>query len=193
VNADQGGALLRLARGAIEASFENRRIAVPPDIWLQEPGAAFVTLRQRADRALRGCIGSIEALGPLGDAVVTAALGAAFRDPRFSPLARVELPLVLLDVSVLSPMMPLPVADEADAVAQLDRARPGVLLTYGRRRGVFLPQVWDTLGDAGEFLRHLKRKAGLPVGFWSQEVAIEVFTCEEFIEPGGRSAREEAS
>jgi AmmeMemoRadiSam system protein A len=178
----RGATLLGLARQAIEASFEGRRVALPGEPWLREPAAAFVSLHQRLDHALRGCIGSIEAREPLGDAIVSAAVGAAFRDSRFAPLERAELPLVRLEVSVLSPMRPLHAATEAEAVAWLARTRPGVLLKSGWRRGVFLPKVWDSIAEPAEFLRYLKRKAGLPAAFWSASVELSVFTCEEFIE-----------
>ena len=39
-----------------------------------------------------------------------------------------------------------------------------------RHRATFLPQVWDALTDAGDFLGQLKRKAGLPPDFWSDEI-----------------------
>ncbi len=161
MNETSGATLLRLARHAIEASFDGRRVVVPADAWLQAPGAAFVTLRQRADGALRGCVGSIEAREPLGQAVVSAATGAAFRDTRFAPLVAAELSQVRLDISVLSPLEPLPVASEADALARLDRTKPGVVLHSGWKRSVLLPKVWESIEDAGEFLRCLKLKAGL--------------------------------
>jgi AmmeMemoRadiSam system protein A len=180
----RGATLLRLARQAIEASFEDRRVLMPEDPWLREPRAAFVSLHRRQDEALRGCVGSIEAVQPLGDAVVAAALGAAFRDARFAPLASSELSMVRLDISVLSPLERLAARSEADAVATLERTRPGVVLQSGWRRSVLLPKVWETLEDPAEFLRHLKLKAGLPAAFWSDAVELSVFTCEEFAEEG---------
>jgi AmmeMemoRadiSam system protein A len=178
----RGSLLLRLAREAIAASLDHRRVTVPAEPWLQAPGAVFVTLRQRADGALRGCIGSIEAREPLGDAVVTAAVGAAFRDPRFPPLGKPELPLVRLDISVLSPLVALPVTSEADAIAKLDRMRSGVFLESGHRHSVLLPKVWASIGDPTEFLQQLKMKAGLPASSWSSSIALSTFTCQEFAE-----------
>ena len=189
----RGTTLLRLARHAIEASFADRPAVVPPDPWLHAPGAAFVTLRLRPDGSLRGCVGTIEAERPLGDAIVTAAVGAAFRDTRFGPLGRQELSLIRLDVSVLSPLSPLPVTDEADAIARIGRTRPGVVLSCGWRRGVFLPKVWESLPEAAEFLRHLKVKAGLSARYWSADVELAVFTCDEFAESDDRREEEEAS
>lgn len=182
-----GGTLLRLARRAIEAALDDRSVSVPEDAWLQVPGAVFVTLRQGPDDALRGCIGSTDARQPLGRAVVSAACGAAFRDSRFAPLARRELASVRLDISVLSPFTALPVTSEAHARAELDRTRPGVLLRCGRLEGLFLPTVWTSIGDAGEFLRQLKMKAGLPAAFWSNTVELFVFSCEVYAESAGEA------
>jgi len=178
-----GEILVGLARRAIETSFVGGDVEPPRLPWLEEPRAVFVTLRER-NGDLRGCIGSIEARLPLAQAVIEAARGAAFRDGRFSPLSRNELDHVHLDVSVLSPMTPLRFSNEADAVRQIDRTRPGVLFTWAGRRSVLLPQVWGSIPDAADFLGHLKLKAGLPAQFWSDEVALHVFTCEEFAEPG---------
>jgi len=188
MSAFDGATLLRLAREAIEAAFDDRSVSVPEDPWLQAPGAVFVTLRQGPDNALRGCIGSIDARQPLGRAVVTAACGAAFRDSRFAPLTRHELAAIRLDISVLSPLTALPVASEAHARAELDRTRPGVLLRCGRLEGLFLPKVWASIADAGEFLQQLKMKAGLPAAFWSDTVELFVFTCDVCAEPDDAAA-----
>ena len=187
------GTLLRLARHALEASLDDRPLVIPPDPWLQAPGAAFVSLRQRPGGALRGCVGSVEARQPLGHAVASAAIAAAFRDARFKPVVAAELSSICVEISVLSPLEPLPVASEADARSRLDRSRPGVVLQAGWRRSVLLPKVWDSIEDAGEFLRHLKLKAGLPAGFWSDSIELSVFTCDELAEPDDRPAAEAAS
>lgn len=185
--------LLRLAREALEVSFLGGDVVLPPDPWLQAPSAVFVTLLQRQDGALRGCVGSIEPRLGLGDAVVDAARAAAFRDSRFAPLSHADLVGVRLEISVVSPLAPLPVEDEADACARLEHTRPGVVLTYGRRRGVFLPKVWHSIACPAEFLQHLKAKAGLLPEFWSAAIQLDVFTCDEFAEPHDEPARLEPS
>jgi AmmeMemoRadiSam system protein A len=188
-----GATLLRLARAALETSFDGGRVVVPREPWLDEMRATFVTLRRLQDGGLRGCVGSVAARRPLGEDVIASARLAAFHDTRFDPLTREELDLVCIDVSVLSPLAPWPAASEADARLTLDRTRPGVVLSYGSLRGVLLPQVWGSLLDAGEFLRHLKQKAGLPARFWSPAIELHTFTCDEFVEPGARPPRAEAS
>jgi len=135
-----------------------------------------------AEGALRGCIGTMEAYRPLRDDVRANAVGAAFRDPRFPPLARHELARVRVGVSVLSPLEPLPCADEADAVRRLRRGVDGVVLEAGRRRATFLPQVWDQLPAPEAFLRALKHKAGLPEDHWGPEVRLWRYTVTRYEE-----------
>ena len=84
-----GPVLLKVARGAVEAKlFGAAQAADEP--WLAQHGATFVTLTREG--ALRGCIGSLQASRPLGMDAAQNALGAAFRDPRFSPMSAAEWP-----------------------------------------------------------------------------------------------------
>lgn len=184
--------LIRLARHAIDAALAGRRAAIPAEGWLQVRAGVFVTLRHRRHGDLRGCIGSIEASRPLGEAVVHAATGAAFRDPRFAPVTAEELPGLRVDISVLSPLAPLRVATEEEARTHLARTKPGVVFACGSRRSVLLPKVWTSVPEASDFLEHLKTKAGLPAGFWSPAVVLSVFTCEEFEESDAPVPGEEA-
>ncbi|HVO30915.1 MAG TPA: AmmeMemoRadiSam system protein A [bacterium] len=177
----KGPVLLWLARTAIEESFGGAPVALPRDPWLQEPRATFVTLRKNED--LRGCVGSIEAHRPLVEDVMSAARAAAFRDNRFDPLDRSELVDVRLEVSVLSPLMDFPVRSEKEAIERLVPRRDGVIFSFGARRGLFLPKVWESLPDPQEFLEHLRAKAGLRPDFWSESVTLQTFTTEEFSEP----------
>lgn len=132
---------------------------------LQKPGASFVTLK-RGPR-LRGCIGSLRPSRSLVEDVALNAFGAAFRDPRFPPLKRDERDGLDLSISVLTPPKEIPCSSEADLLAQLRPGVDGVILADGKRRGLFLPAVWETLPDPADFLRHLKRKAGLAPDYWS--------------------------
>jgi AmmeMemoRadiSam system protein A len=184
---DDGAILLRLAREAIDTSLHGVDVSIPDAPWLHVPAAAFVTLRRRADDSLRGCVGSIEARLPLGRTVVAAARSAAFKDPRFAPLAPTELSRMRIEVSVLSPLTPLAAMSEAEADRTLALTRPGVLLRYGRHHGVLLPKVWSSVGSGAEFLRHLKLKADLASDFWSPRVELHVFTCHEFVESDARA------
>ena len=174
--------LLGLAREAITASFERRKARVPDEPWLQELRAVFVSLHEAETEELRGCVGTIEPHEPLGQAVITAAEGAAFRDTRFEPLRAGELPLMRVEISVLSPLTLLPVANESAARAALDAMRPGVSLRVGSCRSVLLPKVWESVPDPSEFLRILKLKAGVPATAWPESIQLFTFKCEECAE-----------
>jgi AmmeMemoRadiSam system protein A len=151
------------------------------DSWLQPPGATFVTLTKHG--ALRGCIGTLEAHRSLRDDVAANAVNAAVHDPRFPPLTGAELGETHIEVSVLSNPEPLPFANHADAVARLRPRVDGVILEYGSHRGTFLPQVWEQLPHADEFLAHLVRKAGLPTGWWDDSASLSRYTVTAFEEP----------
>ena len=134
---------------------------------LQDHGACFVTLNK--DGKLRGCIGSIQAWRPLVTDVAENACKAAFQDTRFPNLSAQELTDsdISLHISVLSPQSPMSFSSEEDLVSQLRPGVDGIVLVEGKKRGVFLPVVWESLPEPQKFLNHLKRKAGLPEDYWS--------------------------
>ncbi len=159
---ETGDTLLGIARGSI--GHKLGLAATPPrtDVapWLARPGASFVSLH--LEGRLRGCIGSLAPTRGLGVDVAENAVGAALRDPRFSPLAAAEWVRCALEVSVLSAPKPLRFGDEAELLAQLRPGEDGVILEHEGRRGTFLPQVWEGLPETRAFLAELMRKAGIP-------------------------------
>ena len=169
-NTELGAALLRLARASIGEKFGKPLPVDARHARLHEPGATFVTLTQQGQ--LRGCIGSLEAHRPLAQDVRENAQAAAFRDPRFTPLAVEEFEFTSVEVSLLTPAAPMAFRDEADFMAQLRPGIDGIVFQYGRHRSTFLPQVWESLPDSVQFMQQLKRKAGLPPNFWHEEVCI---------------------
>jgi AmmeMemoRadiSam system protein A len=175
-----GGALLGHARGAIAGHFGVPAPTPDDHPSLVEPGATFVTLQ--LDGELRGCIGSLEAHRKLVEDVRLNAIGAAFRDPRFSPLSLGEFRRVRVEVSLLSSLEPLAFASEDELLAQLTPGGDGVVFRYGHHRSTFLPQVWETLPQPRDFLEQLKRKAGLPFGFWSADVRAWRYTVAKWAE-----------
>lgn len=147
---------------------------------LIELGACFVTLH--LDRQLRGCIGSLEAARPLIEDVAFNAHAAAFRDPRFPALRAFEFEHLQLDISVLTPAVSLAFTSEADLLEKLRVGVDGLILELGERRGTFLPSVWEALPDPVQFLRELKRKAGLPADFWRDDLKVWRYTTESIAE-----------
>lgn len=182
---ERGALLLALARESIARALGLR--PEPADdsaSWLAEPGATFVTLHQRGE--LRGCIGSVEARRPLRDDIRHNARAAALSDPRFPPVSREEYPDIDVEVSLLTPPQPLAARTEAEALAELRPGRDGVILEWADRSATFLPQVWEALPDAREFLHQLKRKAGLPPDFWAPDLRLLRYEVEKWGEEKGR-------
>ncbi len=178
---DAGQTLLPIARAAIAATWGQRLPATQDAPWLQEPGASFVTLTQSGQ--LRGCIGSLMARRSLLADVQANALAAAFQDPRFAPLTQAELAQTQVEVSVLSPMADMAFTSEADALAQMRPHVDGIVFDSGNgHRATFLPQVWEQLPQAATFMTHLKRKAGLPLDYWSPSVRLQRYTVAKWSE-----------
>ncbi|PRP94472.1 hypothetical protein ENSA5_40910 [Enhygromyxa salina] len=179
--------ILAIARGAVDERFGATKMLIPPRAWLDEHAATFVTIH-RAEQ-LHGCIGSLEARRSLREDVRHNAVMAAFNDPRTRALRADELELMRVSVSVLGLRSPLEVANEADARQQLRPHVDGLVLTCKGKRGVFLPQVWESLPEPGAFLDSLKRKAGLRASFWSPDLKLERFSVRKFEEPRTRFAQ----
>lgn len=175
---EQRATLLGIARQSIEAVLEGRRPQVEVsalDAELRRPSGAFVTLNERGGE-LRGCIGSIEAVVPLAQAVASSAVNAAFRDPRFYPVTREELPNLHIEISVMSPIV---IVDDVDAI---EVGRDGLIISRGGRAGLLLPQVAAEYGwDRDTFLRQTCIKAGLTPESWRlPDCRIEKFSAEVF-------------
>jgi AmmeMemoRadiSam system protein A len=165
--------LLALARSAIAAALAGEPAPAVPDV----PGArlhrgAFVTLEEKGDGALRGCIGRIAGDRPLGDVVQTVAVSAAVDDPRFPPVTPEELPELRIEISALGEPSPLEPRDPGKLVI----GRDGLQVRRGRAVGVLLPQVATEHGLGPEaFLAAACRKAGLGPQAW-REPGAHVFT-----------------
>ncbi|MDO9075185.1 MAG: AmmeMemoRadiSam system protein B [Rubrivivax sp.] len=167
-----GPTLLATARAEIAGALGLPAPTAPTHPGLLEPGASFVTLHD-AQGELRGCVGQLEARGPLGDDVRHNALAAAFGDHRFTPLTAEEWPGLQIEVSVLEPLQPMPAATDLEQAArQLHPGVDGVVLAWDGRRSTFLPQVWAGLPDPRDFLRALLRKAGLSADFWAPDIQL---------------------
>jgi AmmeMemoRadiSam system protein B/AmmeMemoRadiSam system protein A len=182
LDTDEQEALLALARNAIRAAVRGASAPpdrVPdsfaPDSPLRQERGVFVTLTEGGD--LRGCIGSIIGNEPLYAGVRRQAVHAAQEDPRFSPVSPGELERIHIEISVLTP--PVPVAGPQEIVV----GRHGVLIEKRDRRAVFLPQVAPEQGwDREEMLRALCRKAGLAADDWKSGMTFEVFEAQVFEE-----------
>jgi AmmeMemoRadiSam system protein A len=177
---DKASILLPIARAAISSALGIPKTANESAPWLNEPGACFVTLTRHGE--LRGCIGSLQARRPLIDDLKSNAVYAALNDTRFMPLTASELDTTRIEISLLTPAMPMKFRDETDLLSQLRPNEDGVIFEYGDYRSTFLPQVWEQLPSPRQFIAQLKRKAGLPADFWDEGVKISRYSVTKWKE-----------
>lgn len=172
-------ALLALARSSVERALDG---GAAPDIdpvlaALDEPRAAFVTIRRRDTGRLRGCRGECPARHPLPACVRRVAVSAALDDPRFSPVTADELSLLRFEISALT--NPVPIAPENVVVGT-----HGLLIAGEVNLGLLLPQVPVEQGwDREAYLDALCWKAGLPTRAWQgPDVTLRSFEAEVWSE-----------
>ena len=180
MSTNQGEILLPIARASIADVLGQFYEAAEDAVWLQEKAACFVTLTQQGQ--LRGCIGTLEAHRCLLEDVKSNAKAAAFHDSRFSPLTGEELNYTEIEISLLSPMQALDFSNEQEALKQLQPGIDGLVFEFGSKRSTFLPQVWEQLPAATDFMTHLKHKAGLSPDFWADEVKLYRYTVSKWKE-----------
>jgi AmmeMemoRadiSam system protein A len=165
--------LLEAARDAIRRKLRGQPVAdepaarpgdPSPDAILSQLAGCFVTLHSGRTHELRGCVGRLDACDPLLKAVRRSAV-SVLSDPRFGerPVGLGELPELVLEISVLSPLRPAP------GPLAFDLLNEGVYLLWGdTRSGCFLPQVARETGWSKEQLlcRLCVEKLGLPPTAW---------------------------
>lgn len=151
--------LLGLARTTLENYLKDNK-TIKPDTdnakFLAKRGV-FVTLRENGN--LRGCIGYIEPVATIIEAVRDNAISAAVNDPRFPPVTASELEKIKIEISILTePIL--------TTLEEIITGRDGVVLRQGRQGATYLPQVWEDLSNREEFFSSLCLKAGLDADCW---------------------------
>jgi len=169
-------ALLEIAKRAIIAKAGNKdmpKLTMDLPI-LKEKRGAFVTLKKRGH--LRGCIGYIKAVKPLGDTVQEMAVAAAFHDPRFPSVKGDEIRDLSFEISVLSPLQKI------KNIEEIEVGTHGLYMVRGYNSGLLLPQVAiEYRWDRETFLKETCYKAGLPPKAWKdKETEIYIFSADYF-------------
>lgn len=162
--------LLQLAYSTVNLYIQKNKV---PEYKSQSENLSqncgvFVTLKKQGQ--LRGCIGFIEPVLPLHQAVMQASIYAACRDSRFLPVTRDELDDLKVEISVLSPLK---------KIINLNRitvGKHGLVIAKDGKRGLLLPQVAVEHNWTREtFLEQACLKAGLPKNAWRSGAEIFVF------------------
>lgn len=153
--------LLRLARESMTAFARGQSMDDPVEVpsAIRPVRGAFVTLHKASQ--LRGCIGYVEGIRPLWEAVRDLAVEASAHDPRFPPVRPREIEEVDLEISVLSPLERIRGAEDVVVGTH------GLVIRFAGRSGLLLPQVAGERGwSATTFLEQTCWKAGLPLEAW---------------------------
>jgi AmmeMemoRadiSam system protein A len=161
-------------RSVWEVVVQHRRWRPSTDEYaaaLRDPGAAFVTLHR--DGRLAGCIGVLSTPDPLVVTVADRACAAAVNDPRFRAVDQLDLPSIDVEVSVLTPSLPLHVDGYPELLSTVRPGVDGITVQAGRHRATMLPTVWNDLIAPSDFVAAVWRKAGLTPGAWP--AGIEVY------------------
>jgi hypothetical protein len=154
--------LLQVARTTLEQYLNEGKIYQPKtdNPKFKEKRGVFVTLNKNGQ--LRGCIGYIEPIKPLIEAVADNAISAAIYDSRFLPVKADELKDIEIEISILT--VPKP-----DTIENAAKNKFGVVLQKGNRGATYLPQVWEDLADPGQFFSSLCLKGGLAADCYQAE------------------------
>ncbi len=119
----------------------------------------FVSLK--INNNLRGCIGTIFPTKlNTKEEIISNAISAATKDPRFNPLREDELDKIKVSVDVLE--TPTDVLD----INELDPKKYGVIITEGFKRGVLLPNL-EGIDTVEEQINIAKNKAGITSNTYS--------------------------
>jgi len=173
MNLEEGKKLVKLARLSInseESSYIKNEF--------NEKRGVFVTLHQYPNMDLRGCIGFVEPIFSLREAVIRAAKASAFSDPRFIPVDEKEMKSIVVEVSVLTNPKKI-----EDPLNNIKIGKDGLIVG----NGLLLPQVCvEQKWGVKTFLEHTCYKSGLDKNYWKDNDVYK-FQAEIFseIEPNG--------
>ena len=183
---DVGILAVKAARTSIEAETQGIIPEIDlPDSFDRKSGV-FVTINTYPSGVLRGCIGYPEPVFPLKDALIHSAESAC-HDPRFMPLSFKESINCTVEVTILSEPVLMECPKE-EIPKNIVIGRDGLIIQFGRRRGLLLPQVPVEWGwDVNEYLQQICYKAGLPDDAWKlKDSMMWTFTGEIFHETSPR-------
>ncbi|NCB02608.1 MAG: AmmeMemoRadiSam system protein A [Spirochaetia bacterium] len=184
--------LLRLAHESILEELDHIEsstyltLLVEEDPLLQQKLGVFVTLKKydlthTKSRILRGCIGTIEGVSRVVEAIYHLSKESAFDDPRFLPLSREEYENIHIKISLLSPLK------EINTIDEIILGTHGVVYEYRHHRALFLPEVAiEQHWGVQKLLNQLCIKASLPPEHYLyNEGKLSIFTVESFEDERG--------
>ena len=160
---------IELARLTIDEYIRNNKIFdinnVEDEELLNKKEAVFVSIHKNGD--LRGCIGTvIPTKNSVAEEIISNAISASTRDPRFPRVRIDELSSLEINVDELSESVIV------KSLAELDPKKYGVIVTSGYKRGLLLPDL-EGVDTVEEQLSIAKRKGDITD---NDDITIEKFT-----------------
>lgn len=148
---------VKLARLTIEEYITNgNTLETPsntPKELLNSQAGVFVSIHKFG--SLRGCIGTImPTTNSIAQEIITNAISASTKDPRFPKIEKEELDYLEINVDVLGE------PEDIDSEEQLNVKEYGVIVTSGMKRGLLLPDL-DGVDTVSEQVSIAKKKAGI--------------------------------
>ena len=128
--------IVELAKETVEKYVRDREVPRPRKLTpeMREKAGVFVSIHKRGQ--LRGCIGTFQPTRPnVAEEIISNAISSATRDYRFSPVTPEELPELTYKVDILTK------PELAKSKDELDPKKYGVLVEYGGKRGLLLPDL----------------------------------------------------
>ncbi len=165
-----------LARQTVELYVKENKIPSPPAVLegleVTQAGA-FVSIKTK-DGALRGCIGTIF---PTKDSVIeeiiSNAIAAAIKDPRFEPITEDELEDLVYSVDVLHP------PEDVSSPSELNPKIYGIItISRSGRQALLLPDL-EGIDTVEAQVGICKQKAGIPM---NEAVAVQRFKVDRYSE-----------
>lgn len=164
---------VNLAKKAIKDFLKTGKVSPLPEKlpkrMLIEKAGVFVSIH-RKDGSLRGCIGTFKPTKEnIAQEIVTNAIAAATRDPRFLPITEKELSSLDIKVDILS------ASKKVSKGKPLDPKKDGLIIsTKDGRKGLLLPNL-PGVETAEDQIAICRRKAGIEP---NEKVTLEVFTVD---------------
>ncbi len=147
--------VIDLAKSAVESYVRQGDVSTPEyDVEeLKQKAGVFVSIKKKGE--LRGCIGTYEPTREnVAEEIISSAIGAASRDPRFNPVSPAELDDLEYSVDILSHPEPV------DNLDDMDVKKYGVIVEGHGRKGLLLPDL-ETVDTVQQQIEIARTKAGL--------------------------------
>lgn len=147
--------IVKLAKEAVEGYVSKGEVFSPENLTseMKERAGVFVSIKKHGE--LRGCIGTFEPIKTnIAEETIANAISSAIGDPRFTPVTVSELAGLDYSVDILTEPEPV------GSIDQLDPKKYGIIVEYGPRRGLLLPDI-EGVNTVDEQIDICRAKAGI--------------------------------